>query len=240
MPREVGSPLTTERVRVSRRGPLVVALVAISVLGVLVWKPWAPPTTTSPVAALPTDAHIGPQPLPTPSAVPAPSVPWPTSAPEPTPNQGPGSTIEVGEIFDAGFVVFQCSFPGGGGDGSLTAIALGPPEIHLLLDDRRVRYLGWHAEIQANRIDKVFEADWHTILESPAQLRRTANLEVVRFDPARITWDQPIDELLVLQPTFVIEWHDRRRVVIGSAQIAPRIFGRYPEGFPVDDGCTVI
>jgi hypothetical protein len=237
MPPEDASPLTTERIHISRRRPLVVAAVAISIVGVLVWKPWAPPAS-NPVAAVPTDAHITPQPLPTASASPTHALPA-TPAPEPTPDQVPGSTLEVGTIIDTGFVVFQCDFAGDGSDGSLSAIALGPPEIHLFRGDSRVRSLSWHAEIEANRIDKVFEADWQTIVESPPQFRRVANLDSVRFDTTRIAWDQPADELLVLRPTFVIEWHDRERAVIGSARIAPRIFGPDPEGFAVDDGCTI-
>jgi hypothetical protein len=237
MPPEDTSPLTTERIHVSRRRPLVVAVVAISVVGVLAWKPWAPPAN-NPVAALPTDAQITPQPLPMASASPTHAVPA-TPTPEPTHDQVPGSTLEVGTIIDTGFVVFECDFAGDGSDGSLSAISLGPPLIQVLPHESQVRYLSWHAEIQANRIDKVFEADWHTILNSPAQLERVARRDVVRFEPARIAWDQPVDELQVLRPIFVIEWHDRARAVIGSARIAPRIFGPDPEGFAVDDGCTL-
>jgi len=153
-PWEPQPELSTERVRGGAWKGLVVLVVAVLVVGALVWKPW--------------DSGVGPDASPTSGAIalssavpligPLFSSPEPSTAPSNRPSFAPADFGSVLLSDDGAFV--QCSYDRQTPP-QLRSVTVIGPTITPAADaaDKGLSYVAWSATLESQRLSKIFEDD---------------------------------------------------------------------------------
>lgn len=221
MSRKDESPLTTERVQISRRGPLLVALAAISVVGLLVWKPWEPPVaapTLSPVAVLPTTN--------------------PTLAPsfDPVP-------IDIASIVNLGSTSVRCEYiPSAGGEWLLASLLVVPPRLEPGPDiaDANVFEVSWRAEVQRNELASIFSANWEEVALSDRQVSPAITSPFVAFQPLHLAYEEATPTPSVLRVVIIVEWFGPGRASLGSARFVVTTYDPGKSRPARSEGCHTI
>jgi len=221
---------TTERIRASRRGPALVALAALTLLGVLVAQPWeerAPAST--PVAAL---ASPSPTAIPTPSPS-EPPTPAPTGtpalAPLPTPDLaplGPGGEFALSAPPDSALV--RCAYSRAARDRrTLSAVVVLPPRVVLnpAAQETDINRIGWWVELESNRQESVFDRDWQIVGRSRRQMATARIGEAASFSPLSMRYGgRDVARTDVFRVRVVIEWYTRNFEVAGHTEIVANTY----------------
>jgi hypothetical protein len=222
------SPLTTERVASSRRGPLTVALGAAALVALLVWKPWVGPT-----AALPSPSSV--------SARPTPSPPTPSPTPPPTPGPTPAvANVDVDWIYP--FV--ECGYePGPHGASVLSTITLWPPSVVLHPDGigEPVTQVRWRALVESNLEQTLFSAAWDRVTASrwrPALDRVNTDTTLGAIDIGYTKG--PVGPTVVVRVEVVAEWLGPGGLLRGSASVVPTSYRHAAAGAILPEGCHTV
>ena len=225
------SPLTTERVTSSRRGPLAVVLALLAVVALFLWKPWVGPVTPSP-----SPGPVAARPTPSPTLVPVPPLaPTPTPAPSPViPN------VDVESIFP--FV--DCGYePGPRRTNVLSNITLFPPLVVLHPDGvgEPVTQVRWRALVESNLQQTLFTAPWERVTVSrwrPAPDRADTDtpLRAIRIDYTK----GPVDQTGVVRVEIVVEWLGPDGVLRGSQSVVPTSYRQGDAGPILPEGCHTV
>jgi hypothetical protein len=250
------SPPPTQRVGSSRRTPVAVALVALAVVGVLVWKPWGvatPPPLVSPpaFAAVPTaePAATTPTVMPTVSLVP---LPLPSSA-APGPTQAPPSpTVRVSQpglaflVRDDGLPFAQCVYnTGTDGERHLVGVVAGSPLVVRNAEsasESELRAVRWHFELQVNALEQLFNADWVTVATSPVQRFAMPSWEPASSEPVKLRYDSRRDgTTAVYRVAVVVDWLGRRGRLLDTLRVVATAYAPSDRvATVVPDGCHAI
>ncbi len=239
LPDEPRAELSTERVRSGRRAAIVVAGLAVVVVGTLVWKPWdsaAPAATRRPT--LPAVALASPSAGPSPVITPVPATPVPTTdasqqviaAPDNLgsirfyPNEGP-----------AGWCIYKAA--NRKAPLTLSVIVVEPPVV--IVGDSAgdtLRAVRWHIELETNTQDKLFESEWLHSSESEAKM----------IDVGQFGFVKPISiavpaahSITVFRAPMVIEWLGHGATVLATQRVVPAAYGMLgaPGWAPQPGGC---
>lgn len=239
-------PLVTERVTSGRRGPLAVALVALTVIGLLIWKPWDRPTGATPssnpsipsptqiVAHVPVTPPISPAPNPTLRPTPAPT-------PTPIPTLQPGYGIAMRLIPSAGAIV-RCSYEPDtdGMTNVLSSMFIGETFLHagpgtVEVDIRRVT---WRAIVQVNRLETLFSANWESVGESRRRTARPRAGEDVVFAGTAIHYrNLPSGTTMVARLVVRMKWFGPAQTLLGSDEAVVPVYSA--GGSLLVEGCHV-
>lgn len=227
--------LTTERVPSGRRGPALVALAIVVVIGVLIMRPWDARPGPSPVAVAETAAPVSSAPVPLvtpPAAVTTPPfiLPTPDVAPP-----APGGEAAI--VTPADIAVVQCEYGRRTGRGrELAALEVQPPLV--LLDPQasteHITRIGWRFDIETNQLQNIFDRAWLPIRQSAWQVAPASNTRPAAFNPLRSRFgSRDIARTTAVRVRIVIEWYTRNDEVAGRAELTPRT---YREGNDEFDG----
>ncbi len=233
----------TERVPTGRRGPLAVVLVALALVALLAWRPWAAPVEPLPspstVAVRPTSS---PTPLPTPSALPT-STAIPTATPAPTLAV---LAIDVASAPDATRAFVECRYrQAPHGASALTSLSIGPPTVEVVrtyaFESPDVRRVAWHAELEVNRLETLFSADWEPLARSPSHSTRALNAIPLAFSRLSMSYDQlPIGPTLVVRVVVVVQWFGPSGVRLGTSSIVATNYAHGESGPVLPEGCHTV
>ena len=220
--------LIIERVPGGRRAALVVSVVAVLIVGTLVWKPW---DTGAPAATPP--ASLALVAAATPSASPSSSI-----APGPSPGETPGTATSP----DSPSLIF----PSETGLGNVMFTTSDGPEVHCLYKsdpltsrnglasmivdaplvfpgNHSSAKVGWRVEVESNTQDKIFEAEWQPVSRS-----KTVR---VKFDGTPATFEpmfvkvRRADPITIFRVIIDVDWLDRHGNVLEAQQIHPTVYG---------------
>lgn len=239
--------LVIERTKTGRRGPLAVAVLAVVMVGVLLWKPWdrpSPAPSLGPFAAVPSPTPT-PSPSPTPSASPTPTptsvrVIFPTATPSSSPSPMP-AVVEVVVGTDRGRPFVECAYQLVGDGGSvLEQVRVRPPivQVNLDADTLNVRRVAWRAAVQLNRLETLFSADWEPVGESRRQFAGDLTTEPLTLSRLSIDYAKlPVGPTFVVRVVVVVEWFGPRRALLGSREIVPTTYGIGDSGAVLSEGC---
>lgn len=231
--------LTTERVPGGRRAAAIVAVVAIVVVGTLVWKPW----DTGAPAATPAASFLVAA-----AGIPSPSTPVssPDGTPAPVPYADPPPPLVQPE--PPVDVATDLMFPSASGLGEVTFNATGGPTVHCLyksaaagsrsrltsmIADSPIIFpslsslahkVAWRVEVEANTQDKIFEADWQLVGRSKAKEAKFDGPAPAAFDPIFVKVP-PADSITLYRVTLLVDWLDARGRTLETQQIHPTTYG---------------
>jgi hypothetical protein len=234
-----------QRVPSGTRGPIVVAVVLLLVVGLLIAKPWDSPPPFA--AAVPTTAESAASPLSATAPVsrsPAPGttgtpIPYPPYTPTPLPTDTPAPA--VGAVFTVEFepdgALTTCTYERHGRKRRLASIEVPAPRAYVLSDrgNGRERPVIFWFELIANSEETLFDADWTFWTESgflasaavdgePADL---ASL-VLDLDDAALA-DLELNDTTVVRARMVVDWQtDVRQAETRSEIVATSYLSASP------------
>ena len=250
-PYEPKPDLTTERVRGGRWKGLVVLVVALVVVGGLIWKPWDQ-LAAVPAPTLVAAAHASPSSAPVPTMTSIPDLPGLITPPQPPPTTGgpavseepspPDSGGSPGSVsLDAGDKAYvACSYDMTANPPSLAHVIVSPPVIAAVHDGTigQLKAVSWTAVLETNQLSAIFEADWRPIDVSTTHVFTLNGRGGVTFKP--VTFDVrslPLGRSDVLRVTVLVNWigaHGKRlfqtSVVASSYAPADSPTSIVPEG----------
>lgn len=218
--------LTTERVPQKRWVPIAVAILAISVVGVLVAKPWGS-DPGRPVAASP------PLPPATPSAASPTDSPAGTVRLLPTPDIAPlGPVGDFVIDFVSDVAMAQCRYGRmRRGLHHLERIEVQPPTVLVDYSDadiENIRSVGWSFELERNTQETVFNRDWETVARSRRQTTAAVDDRPTTFTPMSLMYDaRGDDQAAVFRARVIVEWLTRNFELAGSVEF---VLTTYLEG----------
>ena len=222
------------------RTPLVVGLVAVAVVGLLVWRPWAEPSPDSPAepAGRCPDRRAAADPSLATTATP------PISSGPPA-HLRPSSRLRrcrrptwrhsvrpaSSALGDADANV-RCQYgPRTNGQRFLQSLEVLPPLAYVTNPRDEVSHLesmGWRAELQMNRLDTLFDSEWETVARSRRQLARAINDQPANFKPLTLALNaQQTPPSAVFRVLVVVEWYTRNVELAGRGEL---IASRYAQG----------
>jgi hypothetical protein len=229
--------LIVERVPGGRRAALIAGVVAVLIVGMLVWKPW---DTVAPAAAPSLPAVVARAPTVAPSTSPAPTASAPAPvvvAPAPQIAQQPQTFQAPGNL---GSVVFYANSDGTGGPGawciykagsratrtSLVAIVVEPPVIRpgAALREGQLHSVSWHVELQSNTQDRIFYADWQRSARSAPSAIDLVRGDVGFVKPISVTVSAA-STISVYRTSVVVEWLDRHGKPLARQDFLTPIYG---------------
>ena len=227
---------------------LVVLVVALVIVGGLIWKPWDQPATVpTPTLVVAAHASPSPAPLPTPISVPdpgtvappPPTVGAPAVSEEPSPPDTGGSIGSVS--LDAGADAYvACSYDMSANPPALTHVLVNPPVIAIGHGGTvgQVKAVSWTAVLETNQLSAIFEADWRPLDVSKTQVFNLRGRGSITFKPA--TFDVrslPVGTADVLRVTVLVNWigaHGKRlfqtSILASSYAPADSLTDIVPEG----------
>ena len=216
------SELTTERVRGGRRAAFIAGVVAVVVIGTLVWKPWDNGLpAASPRPALPVVALATPTTVPTP-LTPVPATPFRNDdqqvveAPDNLgsvafyPNEGP-----------AGWCIYKAANEKA--PLTLSVIVVEPPVI--IVGDSTgagLRAVRWHIELETNTQDKLFESEWIPAFDSEAKM---INVDQFGFTKPISVAVPAAASITVFRAPMVIDWLGHGTTVLATQRVLPAAYG---------------
>ena len=219
-------PLTTERVPQKRWVPIAVALVALSLVVVLVAKPWGS-DPQRPGAATP-PAAVAASPVANPTGTPAETVrllPTPDIAP-----LGPVGDFVIDFVDDAAMA--HCHYGRmRRGLHHLERIEVQPPIVFVDYSDadiENIRTVGWSFQLEMNHQTAVFTRDWETVARSRRQTTAAVDDRPTAFTPMSLRYDARGDDATaVFRVRVIVEWLTRNLELAGSVEF---VLTSYLEG----------
>ena len=168
-PYEPKPELTTERVRGARWKGLVVLVVAVVVVGGLIWKPWDQPAA-APTPTLVAVAQASPSLAPLPTFISPTDTPGPATPRQPPPTTGvPAVTDEprpvdagdeIGSVsLDAGIEAYvQCVYNSSANPPSLALVVVNSPAVTIGVGTAasQIRAVSWTAVLETNQLSAIF------------------------------------------------------------------------------------
>lgn len=234
-------PLTTQRVSSSRRAPLAVLLVAAAAVTLLIWRPWDRPTAT-----VPTSSPAVAAPTATPTAAPSHSVPTPTLPPTPSPAT-PTPTPQLVDIAVApayvadGFVL--CTYlPAGDASQTLDKVIVRPLTVSFRSSavDLGIRRIRLRFEIQTNRLDTLFSADWQTLRRPRVAIATRVDVDAIGFPQTTLDYEAPVGPTVVARVVLTVKWYDRDLNLLGSRDLVPTSYSHGDNGALLPEGCHTL
>jgi len=225
--------LIIERVPGGRRAAVIATVIAVLVVGTLVWKPWdAAVQAASPGASLPLVAVATPMTTPTPPAT-LPSGPAAVTAPAPEPDVAQGPNLNFPSQTGLGTVTFTT------GDGpnvhclyqsktpadrtSLTSMIVDSPLV-VPSPGSSAAKVRWHVSVESNTQDKIFEADWQPVSNSKAVQDKFNDMAPPLFEPMLVKVPRA-DSITIYRVTIEVDWLDHHGNVLEVQQIHPTVYG---------------
>ncbi len=202
--------LTTQRVPGGRGAALIVGVVAVLVVGTLLWKPWdsgppaAPPVPTFPRIA---SATTSPGML-----APSTAEPIPTTAPEDNPSGAP-ATPYVGFaslLSEPGKPLVGCVYRSShGGPPTLRKMIVSGPYVVVSsqVSGNAVHSIGWQADIEVNDLPTVFSAEWRPVTHSRPEHYAVDPDNELAVDSVTVAVDPNLDEqFAVFRAVIAVSW----------------------------------
>jgi len=225
--------LIIERVPGGRRAALTVGVVAVLVVGTLVWKPWdvAAPAAT-PGASFPLVAVATPitEQSPPPTSPPAST---PVTPPAPIPDIAEGPDLSFPSQSGLGTVAFTT------GDGpnvhclyrskaqatptSLTSMIVDSPLVFPSPGSSAAK-ARWRVAIESNTQDKIFEAEWQPVSRTKAAQAVLTGMAPAVFEPMFVKVPRA-DPITIYRVTIEVDWLDHHGNVLEVQQIHPTVYG---------------
>jgi hypothetical protein len=206
----------TQRVSANRRVPLAVLVAALALVGLLAWKPWDTPTASVPS---PSAVAVLPTPMITPTPHPTGPPPTPRLGPSPTPGGPAPAPLSAQALLGT----VECTYqPDQDGTNVLAQLNVEPPYVRLTPDfaELGVRRVAWRVELQINRLETVFSADWQPVAKSRRRYAASLSDAPLDFRTLRIRYEQePTSPTAVIRVVVDLEAFGRGRVVIDSHSI---------------------
>jgi hypothetical protein len=234
----------TQSVPGGRRAAVAVALVAILVVGTLLWKPWdsggGAPASPGPSGSLPAVAAATPTATASATATLQSSPPPATTSPDQE-ETAPGGFGSVLIAPGAGSFVY-CVY--GSAEARLISLVVNEPFI-ILSDDpekqAQVKRMTYKPEIESNSLESVFSADWSFLTAGDTQRRSVGGRKGLFFDAAQIKVKvQDLPDSSVLRVAVVINWIGADGERLATQRIYPTKYGRLGDDNiePVAEGCS--
>jgi hypothetical protein len=203
----------TDRVPSGRRAGSVVLVVLAVTLGAFIWKPWdggapSPSASAPPFALLP--ATTTPDPSPTPRS----------DAGDYT-FDAPGDIGLVSFSYNRGPAAW-CVYSTRGERPRLQSVVIEPPLVFTgpRSDEVGLAAVSWHVELESNRQNKLFEAEWTPSAASPAQRIPVRNAVVDPFEA--ISLEAPdADSITIFRTALVVEWLGNDAHNIATQRLLP-------------------
>ena len=224
-PDEPRPELTTERVPGGRRAALIAGVVAVAVIGTLVWKPW---DSGAPAASMrPTAPAVA---LATPTAVPTPRITPVTATPVPTTDDGQqviaapdnlGSVEFYPNEGPAGWCIYKAA------DAkallTLSVIVVEPPVVIVGGSaGGRLRAVRWHIELETNTQDKLFESEWIHASDSEAKV---VDIDQFGFVKPISVAVPAAPSITIFRAPMVIDWLGNGATVLATQRVLPAAYG---------------
>ena len=218
-------PLTTERVPQKRWVPIAAALLALSLVVVLVARPWGSDPVRPAAASLP--------PPPATRSAARPSSVAPTPRLLPTPDIAPLGPVGNYRIeFVTDVAMAHCDYGRlRRGLHHLTGIEVQPPTVLVNYSDadiENIRTVGWSFELEMNRQETVFNRDWETVARSRRQTTAAVDGRPTAFSPMSLQYDaRGDDDTAVFRARVIVEWLTRNLEPAGRVEF---VLTNYLEG----------
>ena len=236
-----GNPTPTplpQRVPINRRAPLAVGAVALAVITLLVWRPWAEPVEQLPATPPASNLVAVASPTPSPALDPTPSrTPDPTprtTQPPPSPTPFSLSTGEGSGDVSCGYVA--------GDDGSrlLSRIDVEPPTLTAepaLVATTGKQRVGWRFMVEQNHLDTLFTRAWQPVAHSRRRTSLVAAGEAAAFRPQHVAIEAPqTDPTAVFRVVIAGYWFSGGAVAQSVTFVATR-YQMDVAGELLPDGC---
>ena len=194
-PKAVRADPDIQRVPARTRGPVAAVALAAVALAVLIAKPWEQPrppdTTVRPVADAPVDN--------------------PTAAPSVKPQDAADVAavfaLEIGSPGDVARCLYDTTRKG---ELRLGAILVLPPRAYVAAPSatERTRNLGWRVELQANRQETLFNAEWTPVSESRLQVVQATDGKPAHFFPMEVQIDPAsVGRTSLIRARLIVDWY---------------------------------
>jgi hypothetical protein len=240
----------TEAVRSGRRAAVVVAVVAVLVVGLFIWKPWQGGPTPTATARGSFAAVVSPTPRPTTVASTAiRPAPLATDAPVATPDVS-SSQGQIVAPKNLGFVSLPpddrgtfvyCVYGTGRDTSGLVTMIVNPPVVTTGTAARGlIKRINFRPEIEVNSQEGLFSAGWRYLGSGNVQRSKLDASLVSLFKSEQLKVDvTALPASALLRISIVINWIDSRGNRYADLRVYPAAYAPLGDAQtdPVAEGC---